>query len=1021
MDPISSISGIASGIQWRDMIDQIMQIESAPIDALNARIALAQQRSNAWSTFKSKVQAFYDAAQALADGSALGKLGASVSYAGSVAPLAASASDGAVAGHYQVVVERLAAAEKLGGETFASPTSALGLSGEFLVNGVRIGVDPADTLTTLARRINDAGAGVSASVVSTTAGRYRLVLTSSRTGAAGIDLTDASGVLGPGALGFLDGTVAARNLISNGALGDGFADDTTPVAALLGLQTPPSGTVTIGGVSMTLDLSRSLADIAADINTALGAGSSIQASVVDDVVDGATVKRLRITGTTSFADPSHVLESLGLVEGGRAAVAQSIQTGVLTTKVGPPTTATAATSLLDLGALEGETLTITGTRADGSALTLGTFTISSTLADAGHGLTLGDLVNALNDPTSGLRAAGHPTATASISADGRLVITDDVGGDSRLSVSIVANNELGGSLDLGPLSTATVGRARTITAGADAAMYVDGAYVQRASNTITDVIPGVTFDLLAASPGNVVDVNVQRDVDGAVAAIKSFVNAYNDLSNWVAAQMTPPPTGVAAPPLFGDSILRSMRAQLNTAMQRVLAPGVAGAYTRLADLGIEIDRNGRYTINESKLRDAVTADPSAVARLFGLSGTTTTGALAYVGAGAATTPGTYQVAITAAATRAAAVAGAFSTVAAGDTLTITDLGTGKRYVVNIAAGADIETVVSAINAELGRATSQQITLPAIYADAAATTPADETTPLVGSYTGAGSPLALADGDTLSITGTTSTGSSFSTSLQVTAASTLGDLRAAIQNQLGADATVTVDNGQLVVTSAKTGSSLLSLSITKAADASTPLGASTVATEGRPAAHITASVFTDAGGVQHIQLTDSDYGSANGFTVEQANGSELGFVGLVTATGTDVQGTIGGMPATGTGQLLTGAAGTAVEGLMVSYTGTTANPAAGSITFSRGVASAALLAADPLLGAGSGAIDAITQRLADGIAGYNTRIDDIQERLDRRREELIRRFTAMEQAIARSQSQMQWLSGQINALAANSKN
>lgn len=1020
MDPIGTISGIASGVQWRDMIDQIIKIESAPIDALNTRISLAQQRSAAWTAFKAKVQAFNDVAKGLADGSTLRTLRTSVSYSGAVAPLSASAGNDAVPGDYKVTVQSLATAEKLGGENFGSATAALGLSGEFLVNGARIAVDATDTLTTLARRITDANAGVTASVLSTTTGRYRLVLTSTKTGAAGIDLSDASGVLGPGALGLLDGSVAAKNLISNGARGAAFADATTSVATLLGLATAPSGSVTIGGVSMTLDLGGSLTSIVADINTALGAGSSVQAAVVDDVVGGNAVKRLQITGTTAFADPSHVLETLGLVEGGRAAVAQSLQTGVLTTKVGPPTTATASTTLTDLGGLEGETLTITGTRADGSTLGLGTFTISSSLADAGHGLTLGDLVNALNDPTTGLRAAGHPTATASISADGRLVVTDDAGGDSRLAVGIVANNELGGSLDLGALSTAQVGRARSIAAGADAAMYVDGAYVQRASNTITDAIPGVTFNLTAAAPSTVVDVSVQRDTDSAVSNIKALVNAYNSLTDWVAGQMTPPATGAAAPPLFGDALLRSMRTQLNGAMQRTLGLGIAGSLTRFADLGVEIDKQGRYTINDSKLRDAVAADPSAVDRLFGLSGTTTSGSLAYLSAGDKTSAGTYQVAITAAATRAAVTAGAFSTIVAGDTLTITDIGTGKRYVVDIAAGADIDTVVRAINDQLARATAQRVTLPALYSDAGATTPADEATTLVGSYSGAASPLALADGDTLNITGTTNTGSSFSAALAVTASTTLGDLRTMIQDRVGSDVAVSVDNGQLVLTSAKTGSSLLSLNVTKAADASTPLGAATVV-DGRPVAPITASVYTDGLGAQHIQLTDSDYGSGAGFTVQQANGSELGFVGLVSATGTDVQGTIGGMAATGTGQLLKGGDGTAVEGLMVSFTGAAADPAAGSITFSRGIASAALLAAAPLLGAETGAIDAITQRLDDGVTGYNHRIDDIQTRLDRRREDLVRRFTAMEQAIARSQTQMQWLTGQINALDGNSKN
>ena len=55
------------------------------------------------------------------------------------------------------------------------------------------------------------------------------------------------------------------------------------------------------------------------------------------------------------------------------------------------------------------------------------------------------MLDRLNDPTDGLQA-GARTATASIGADGAIVVTDDAGGTSRLALSIVANNEGGGAL-----------------------------------------------------------------------------------------------------------------------------------------------------------------------------------------------------------------------------------------------------------------------------------------------------------------------------------------------------------------------------------------------------------------------------------------------------------------------------------------------------------------------------------------------------------------------------------------------
>ena len=44
LSSIASFSGLASGIQWRDLIDQIMAVEAAPIDRLQDRIDHVRSR-----------------------------------------------------------------------------------------------------------------------------------------------------------------------------------------------------------------------------------------------------------------------------------------------------------------------------------------------------------------------------------------------------------------------------------------------------------------------------------------------------------------------------------------------------------------------------------------------------------------------------------------------------------------------------------------------------------------------------------------------------------------------------------------------------------------------------------------------------------------------------------------------------------------------------------------------------------------------------------------------------------------
>src|SRR5690606_15645385 len=243
------------------------------------------------------------------------------------------------------------------------------------------------------------------------------------------------------------------------------------------------------------------------------------------------------------------------------------------------TPATADTLLTDLwvngrhaGVQAGDTLTITGTRADGTRVAFD-FTIE---ADT----TLRDLLDRLNDSVDGF-GAGARTATASISADGRLVLTDDQGGDSRLSLSIVAHNEGGGSLDFGEMTVVQAGRARQITRGADAEIEIDGTYVRSPSNTIADVVPGLSLSLATALPDTTLTVTVERDVAGAVAAVKSVVDAYNAIADFIQSQTPSGIEGAARPPLAGDNVLRNMQTMIRQAHETRLAPDVAGPYARL--------------------------------------------------------------------------------------------------------------------------------------------------------------------------------------------------------------------------------------------------------------------------------------------------------------------------------------------------------------------------------------------------------------------------------------------------------
>lgn len=1015
-DSLISFSGLASGIQWRDLVEQIGALERRPVTQLQARIDTANLRIAAWTGFQKQVEALRTAASALRTDALLANRVTSTGTG-----VSASATTAATPGSHAVRVLSLATAETLNGEVFASRTAALNVTGEFRINGARVEILATDSLDKIAARINTANAGgttgVTASVLSSTTGAHRLVLSSSKTGAAGIDLVDG----GAGALrtlGFLDDTSVVKQLTTNGAKSDIFADASTTLADLLGFTSPPPiGDVVIGGVNVTLDLTTMTAtDVANAINTAAAnAGRGVTASVIDD----GSGKRIEIFGATQYTDAGGVLEALGILEGGRSAVAQQINSAALESGAGVP--ATAATLLTALwtggaaaGAQAGDTLSITGRRGDGS-----TFNFDYTI---GASDTLQDLADRLNDATDAF-GAGSRTATAFVDTNGSIAVTDGTGGSSQLTLTIVSNNEGGGTLDFSTFGTTTAGRNRVVTAGTDAQVEIDGSFITSSTNSITGVVPGIALSLTAADPLTTSTITVDRDADAAVAAVQKLVDSYNALTDFVNTQLTPPAEGLAAPPLYGDSVLRTMRSTLRNALSGTLDATVTGGLVRLSDIGIEIDKTGRYTLDSAKVKTAIQNGADGVQRLFGVYGAASGSGLSYVGSSDRTVPGTYAIDITQAASYAtitgAGFGGTYSDDGSPDLLNIRDTGTNRTYSVSLANGMTLADIVTAINSELATPLAHAIAAGNVFESDALGTPAGDTTLWSDVHVG-GSNANVQPGDAITIAGTRPDGSSFLTTLVVSASSTLGELRTAVQNALGTDVDVSWQNGVLTATSKAPGSKTFTLSITSDNAGGGTFDAGTFVTtqQGRSTAPITA--LDDNG---QLRITHNNAGATAGFEISFTPGGadNTGTLGIGPATwvGTDVVGTIGGFAATGSGTVLNGAVGTPVEGLLVGYDGTTLG-AIGDVTFSRGLAARLDIVAGNMLGTDAGSIASLIERINGTTSRLEDRIETVEARIERRQQALIRRFTAMEEAMAIAQSQSAWLEAQLSQLQQSSR-
>jgi flagellar hook-associated protein 2 len=170
----------------------------------------------------------------------------------------------------------------------------------------------------------------------------------------------------------------------------------------------------------------------------------------------------------------------------------------------------------------------------------------------------------------------------------------------------------------------------------------------------------------------------------------------------------------------------------------------------------------------------------------------------------------------------------------------------------------------------------------------------------------------------------------------------------------------------------------------------------------------------------LRLASGAYGSETEIQVlsDQSGSSstQLGIgTTLRTDIGGDVVGTIGGLAATGQGQTLTGGDGTAVEGLEIFVTATSAG-FVGNITVSTGVGIQLEATLESLTDAESGLVVLRQEGLGETIEDINDQIENLEDRIVAEEARLRGEFTRLEATLAQFSSTSNFLAQQLNQLS-----
>lgn len=271
MAGLSSL-GVGSGLDIRSIVDQLTALERRPLAQIQNRVTVAETRISALGQLNSAVTQFQDAVRALQRPSTFTSTQTTSSNSSLVSARSAVT---ALAGTYNVSVSQLAQGQTLASpfdgsdtSTLFSPTAPVGAGtltiqlGRFNNTSFTAGNTPplqvtingTDTLVDVARKINEEGRAVSASVVNIDGGQ-RLILRSRETGLGQAFTVSVSGAAPGSALtrlafdgsssGGLERTVTAQNTLAS-VDGVSVESENNTLNDII-----PGTTLTVSGVTTT--------------------------------------------------------------------------------------------------------------------------------------------------------------------------------------------------------------------------------------------------------------------------------------------------------------------------------------------------------------------------------------------------------------------------------------------------------------------------------------------------------------------------------------------------------------------------------------------------------------------------------------------------------------------------------------------------------------------------------------------------------------------------------------------------
>lgn len=355
-----------------------------------------------------------------------------------------------------------------------------------------------------------------------------------------------------------------------------------------------------------------------DLSTLSSGLSSLATAVVNSLATNAFATRAATISSTGDLSASSALSmsvSSGAATGDHTLTISQVATAqkVIGTSQSSQTSALGYSGTFSLGLGSGSTADIT---------------VSSTMS-------MQDVVDAINAQTSTTDVQASIIQVSSGSYEMVLTGTEDA---ADISYSSTSGDDILSELGV----TDSTGAFADVLQTSQAAEFsLDGISMMRDTNDITDVLTGVTFNLLqATTSGATINISIEPDTSQIESAVETFVTDYNTFRDAVIAQQATASDGTAdsSAVLFGDGTMRDIMDSLQNALNSTV-----GGLT-MADLGLSFNEKNELELDTSTLSDVLSTNLSGVTTLLSAQTKTSSSQLSVVNTG--TSPQSFTLDLT---------------------------------------------------------------------------------------------------------------------------------------------------------------------------------------------------------------------------------------------------------------------------------------------------------------------------------------------------------------------------------------